>query len=166
MEEYQERARMSLFCSDRCSFRAKTLIYGDDECWEWRSGRHWKGYGMMTTVSGKVMYAHRISWNLHRGEIPGKLMVLHHCDNPGCVNPKHLFLGTGKDNADDMDKKGRRVISRGEKNGNSIHTEEFIKAVRAARENEGLGYKRLAKRFGLIPSYVRSIVLRHVWKHI
>lgn len=112
------------------------------------------------------MYAHRLSWMLHRGEIPDNLMVLHHCDNPGCVNPKHLFLGTGKDNADDMDRKGRRVTVRGEKSGAAKYTAELISDIRRTREKLGIGYKKLAKIFPISSTYIRLIVLRRVWKHI
>ena len=65
-----------------------------------------KGYGAIR-YKGKMMLTHRASWLIHKGEIPEGLMVLHHCDNPLCINPSHLFLGTAKDNSDDKIKKGR-----------------------------------------------------------
>lgn len=66
-----------------------------------------KGYGVIGEGDKKVHLTHRLSWVYHNGEIPDGLCVLHHCDNPRCVNPKHLFLGTRADNNKDMLNKGR-----------------------------------------------------------
>jgi hypothetical protein len=75
-------------------------------CWEWRGDHNAKGYGRLT-VSGRNCRAHRLSWQLHRGPIPRGEWVLHTCDNPNCVNPAHLFLGTHTDNMRDCCAKGR-----------------------------------------------------------
>lgn len=84
---------------------------GPDACWEWTRGRDPHGYGRFATPNSDL--AHRASWELHNGPIPAGLNVLHHCDNPPCVNPRHLFLGTQKDNVDDMVAKGRARKPRG-----------------------------------------------------
>jgi hypothetical protein len=76
-----------------------------DGCWEWRAGRDQKGYGV-TNVDGKGRKAHRVSWELTNGPIPDGMQVCHHCDNPPCVRPDHLFLGTNQDNVDDAYRKG------------------------------------------------------------
>ncbi len=77
-------------------------------CWLWMASRRSpKGYGQVVRY-GKPQSAHRVSWELANGPIPKGLCVLHKCDNPPCVNPSHLFLGTPKDNADDSIRKGRR----------------------------------------------------------
>lgn len=79
-------------------------------CWEWTAAcRGSMGYGVKFWEH-KHQYTHRISWMIHFGEIPMNLRVLHKCDNPKCVRPEHLFLGTQQDNVDDMAKKGRKVI--------------------------------------------------------
>lgn len=76
-----------------------------DECWNWTAWKY-QGYGYFN-VNGKLMGTHRFSWILHNGAIPDALCVLYHCDNPSCVKPDHLFIGTKQDNTDDMIAKGR-----------------------------------------------------------
>lgn len=77
------------------------------DCWVWTSSRNQHGYGQVHFQS-RPRFAHRVSWILTNGEILNDLWVLHHCDNPPCVRPDHLFLGTPKDNSQDMVRKGRQ----------------------------------------------------------
>lgn len=98
-------------------------------CWEWKKGKDANGYGIIH-VSGRLMKAHRLSWQLHKGEIPDHdsyhgMMVCHHCDNPGCVNPEHLFLGEAKDNVLDMVAKGRNRFGIGDRHGSKTHPEKY-----------------------------------------
>lgn len=141
-----------------------------DGCWEWEGYRK-NGYGSMR-VAGKNDYAHRISWLINFGEYPGDLCVLHRCDNPGCVRPDHLFLGTRKDNSIDAARKGRNAaqrrpeIRRGE-NGSMVKlSESEVRAIRAEYA-AGIGtYQEIAERYGVEKSTIGKIVNRQLWAHV
>lgn len=97
--------------ADLVGRRAKNAFFKhvspqEDGCWQWTGRIRDGGYGRMK-LNGKETRAHRVSWLIHKGDIPNGLCVLHRCDNRLCVNPKHLFLGTRRDNYEDMKKKGR-----------------------------------------------------------
>lgn len=110
-------------------FWSKVDKIGPNDCWEWQAYKDINGYGQFWH-NRKIKYAHRTAWELTNGPILNRLCVLHHCDNPGCVNPSHLFLGTRADNAIDRDKKGRLSPIRGERNGRAKLTEKEVRAIR------------------------------------
>lgn len=128
-----------------------------DECWEWTGYRKNK-YGF-TEFSEQGIYAHRLSWLLHRGEIPEGMQVLHKCDNPPCVNPDHLFLGTNQDNVADMRAKRRAVdppVKRGIENFKATLTDGQVAQIIAAH---GVPQRKLARQFGASQSTIWR--LRH-----
>ena len=90
-------------------FRAKIQVNGPDECWPWSGGRHEQGYGIFAFTSRVSRRAHRFMYTVTKGPIPTGLLVCHTCDNPPCVNPRHLWLGTTMDNHLDSVRKGRRA---------------------------------------------------------
>ncbi len=91
-------------------FWAKVQLGSSEECWIWQAALKRDGYGLFRVESYVAMRsAHRVSWEIAFGEIPTGMQVLHRCDNPPCVNPSHLWLGTQQDNIRDMNEKGRHV---------------------------------------------------------
>lgn len=120
-------------------------------CWEWRGAKNPRGYGKLT-VNMKTVSAHRYSWLTFRGPIPDGQHVLHRCDNRGCVNPEHLFLGTHADNMQDMAGK-----TRGKPRGKAQLSASDASQVRALWA-AGMYQREIAKQFGVTQSNVSAIV--------
>ena len=99
------------------------------DCWEWMACKNIHGYGQFR-VDDKIRLSHRVSWEMANCEIPNGLCVCHHCDNPGCVNPDHLFLGAQKDNVNDMTQKERAPDRSGGKNPYAKLDEMDVKFIR------------------------------------
>lgn len=129
-------------------------------CWDWKVSKTQKGYGHFG-FSGRILIAHRFAWELYVGEIPEGLCVLHHCDNPGCVNPSHLFLGTHTDNAHDRDNKSRG--SYGEKRPNAKLTSDKAKEIRM-RWSDGARIADLGREFGVTHQTISTIVHYRKWR--
>jgi hypothetical protein len=108
---------------------------------------------------------HRVAWELAFGPIPEGLWVLHHCDNPPCVRPDHLFLGTNLDNVQDKCRKGRGAVLSGVLNGRAKLSDEKVRAIRALR-SDGATLTSVAEQFDVSLSVVSRIVNRKTWRHI
>lgn len=131
-------------------FVEKIKINDETDCWEWIGTKNSDGYGNFL-VHDVVMKAHRISYLIHIGEIPSGMCVCHHCDNPSCVNPDHLFLGTHTDNMRDMTRKRRLKIPklRGENCGSAKLSDLQVKEMRDIYKNEEISTGKLGKMFGI-----------------
>lgn len=136
---------------------------GPDECWNWQAGIAAKGrYGSFKL--GKYnMLAHRAAYILTHGEIPEGESVLHRCDNPACVNPNHLFLGTQLENMKDRQAKNRQA--RGKTNGRSKVTDNDVSNIRAEARS-GSNPAAIARAYGVSRDAVSDIISRKTWKHV
>ena len=139
-----------------------------DECWLWTGYVTKGGYGQINRGQGKgLIFAHRLSWELHHGPIPTDMLVCHVCDNPICVNPAHLFTGTDADNLADMRRKGRErhPAQKGSANGMTKLTEEQVIEIRRLCA-QGVALRAIAPMFGISYSNVGYIVRRKTWTNV
>jgi hypothetical protein len=176
-------------------FRSRFNPAGQHECWPWLSYGDFDGYGLFK-ARRVVWKATRIAYRLATGCDPGEFNVCHHCDNPPCVNPAHLFLGTEADNAADCMRKrllntpaGPRhrsrtrpesiargdghwsrirpdECSRGEGNGAAKFTEELVRALRGEHAAGGISISALARRHGVCHEAMRKMIRRVTWGHV
>jgi len=143
-------------------FVSKYRVNPVTECWEWTASRNHKGYGFFWT-GARVGVAHRVSYELHRGEIPDGLLVMHKCDNRRCVNPEHLLVGSYADNALDAHAKGRGVI--GTTHGMSKLSPDGVREIRRMRASR-VQLHDIAKRFGVTKSCIWSVLTGQTWGHV
>ncbi len=140
-----------------------------EECWNWLGHKDEKGYG--TFRLKKMIKAHVFSYMLHCGEIPqdnntvfGRLFVCHHCDNPSCVNPTHLFIGNNSDNLMDASRKGKLPNMKGENAPNSKLTWDEVSLIRELFKSGRYTKHALAVHFGVSPSNITKIIGHKTWK--
>lgn len=178
---------------DQKRFWMKVKMKSQNDCWTWTAGRNGSGYGAFKANGGQHA-AHRVSYELSFGKIQEGLFICHRCDNPVCVNPRHLFVGTHKDNMKDMSTKGRSAsgerhisrlhperlargdrhgshlhperVPRGERNGNAKMTSEKVRQIREALLIEGVVQKEIAKQFGVSAHAVSKLNRNKSWKHV
>jgi len=141
------------------AFAARHVV-ATSGCWEWTGRKDKDGYGVLTW-RGKNTRAHRLSVELATGKcVTDALVVCHKCDNPGCVNPAHLFVGSVKDNATDARNKGRAFVGR--KNGRAKMTDQDVLIVRSSSEPS----TALAKRFGVSRGTINRARKGETWAHL
>ena len=167
------------------------VVKHDAGCWIWTGARNPAGYGGFN-VRRQQRLAHRVAWTMERGAVPDGLCVLHRCDNPPCVNPDHLFLGTQLDNVADMidkgrvargDRSGRRrhpemypreklpafthpeTVPRGEQNGQSRLTSAAVIEIRR-RHFGGESMPSIGARFNVTSGAIFKVVHRMTWRHV
>lgn len=139
----------------------------DDGCWPWVGNKAPNGYGRIQQGGKGSPYlgAHRVSYEMHHGPIPEGYVVMHSCDNPGCVNPAHLMAGTPKENTADMDIKRRRntVAPLGIDNGKAVLNEGSVRYIRAHPEKS---HAQLARELGVGATTIRGVRSGRCWSHV
>lgn len=136
-----------------------------EECWPWIRACNQDGYGRVT-IWPHAYQAHRIAYLLTRGAFPHELCVLHTCDNPACVNPTHLRLGTHTDNMRDREDKHRRVVLKGEAVGNSKLAAKDVVCIRQQYAASRVSQRVLALKYHVGISTISEILRRQRWKHV
>lgn len=147
------------------------------DCWLWLGAKNNLGYGVAWN-GNKIVLAHRLAYIITTNHIPKGLCVCHHCDNPICVRPQHLFLGTRKENSEDMIKKGRNAtgvrnglvkhpesVARGERSANAKLTVVKVREMRILYK-KGYSQSELANIFGVTPSNCSIVCNYRSWKHV
>ena len=156
------------YCSAVCKFEAffarDNVEHNTNEkgCWMWKSSIERKGYGRLRFKKRKLL-AHRVSAEKHLGPVPSGLCVLHECDNPLCVNPSHLFLGTKKDNNTDRNVKGRSNPRKGEAVRYSKLTADVVLELRRLYTRSSL---KVAASLGISQATMSDVLTRRTWKHV
>jgi hypothetical protein len=143
------------------------------QCWEWQRAKKAAGYGQLVDHLGNPKIAHRVAWELFVGPVPEGMCVLHHCDNPPCCNPEHLFLGTYQDNRRDCVNKRRHwqavhpeLIPRGEDNPNASLTTDQVKSIKRMHTDDGLSQREIGRRTGVDYRSVHKIINGKTWRHV
>jgi len=161
-------ARMVTWATDRERLErigwVEVLVRPDlGPCWEWRGDRDRRGYGRVSVQGRKMRFAHRIAFREYVSD-PAGLLVCHRCDNPPCVRPDHLFLGSQLDNMGDAAAKGRSA--RGESQGGHILTEDEVRSIRARYAPHKVTARMLAADYGVSPGTIRAVVSGRSWRHL
>lgn len=142
------------------SERFWSMVDQSGDCWLWSGSLHDWGYGQVRLIKGNV-YAHRLAYMLTKGDIPSGMYVCHSCDNPQCVNPAHLWLGTPKENQADMRRKGR---AKGPPSG--VLNEDTVREIRRRYKAGGVSTVKLADEYGVGITTIGHVIHRRTWKDV
>jgi hypothetical protein len=147
-------------------FWAKVKVAGADDCWLWLGAKDYDGYGCLAiNRSIRSIRAHRFSYYIHNNnELAPNLFVCHRCDNPSCVNPAHLFLGTTQENTSDRTSKGRDA--KGNKNYNTKLSIQSVIDIRNEYGRGGITIRQVAKLHGVCYATIRELLIGKNHKHI
>lgn len=137
---------------------------GESACWPWSGARHPKGYGNFMATRRMTRIAHRLAYLLAHGELPSDKMVCHSCDNPACCNPAHLFLGSAKENSQDMVKKMRSP--HGERQGHTRLSQREVQAIHRLNAMKRLTQREIGEAFGISQQTTNAIINKRNWKYI
>ena len=174
------RKKKSLIVSHEKLISNSDGNHDPDKCWNWMKSKNTKGYGK-TRSEGRLHYVHRLSWEFTNGKIADGLLVLHKCDNPSCINPNHLFLGTHKDNINDMMNKGRNnqptgdlhgsktkpeSIARGIKVSTSKLNDDLVLEIRKLKKSSNSSNYVIARHYGVSAPTIRAVVNGVSWSHV
>lgn len=139
-------------------------------CWIWTGERSPYGYGLLSLKTEKNKYksikAHRFSYETYKGKIPPNYLVCHKCDNPPCVNPEHLFIGTYLDNNRDKIKKNRHNMPKGSAHNRAILTENDVLKIRSEYKKTYGFCSKMAKIYCVDRDTIWNVVNNRTWKHI
>ena len=160
--EKQENAKLPSSITTR--FWNK-VIKQDNGCWIWTAYTNSDGYGKFK-IGKRTCNAHRMAWMLCCGSIPKGMLVLHHCDNPPCVNPDHLYLGTDADNVRDRDNRNRIQHARGIAQGSHKLTDEQVLEIRMLYNDGKYSECDIADKFGVSQSTIGCIINYKTWRHL
>lgn len=144
--------------------RFMSYVNKTETCWNWTGGTTHFSHGKFW-LNNRTIIAHRFSYEIHIGPIPKGLCVLHKCDNPRCVNPDHLFIGTKMDNTTDMYAKGRNNNLKGSANGSSKLTEDQIDEIKRLYRTKKFSQQALADKFNVCQANICNILNGKIWKH-
>jgi hypothetical protein len=157
----------------KLNYKEKFWTYVDkksnNKCWEWKKSLTKTGYGKYW-YNNKCHLSHRLAYIFAFGNIPQNKFVCHKCDNPKCCNPNHLFLGTPKQNTDDMIRKQRQQnysnVLYGENHPRAKLNNNDIKEIRFLHKNKLMKVKEIAKKFNISIPTLECIIYNKTWKHI
>lgn len=153
-------------------FWSKVSKAGPDDCWPWNGANtssdstHGRGHGRIRYM-GKLLMAHHMSWMIAGNVLPENKYLLHTCDNPRCVNPNHLYVGTIQDNTDDMRQRGReKYASIGEDNPSAKITETIVIQILSLYWIDGYSQQAIADHIGIDQTTISRIIRRDTWSFV